>query len=117
MVGADGKDQRWKGILIMTLQDRIRFYTIHREAKDHDENCIDRGGCQFIEELLKKLTEYKDWTRQIAHDERVTGWVHGEDYSLYCLLADCPVDYDDQEFEFLEKVVQHGLQFDKGEKA
>lgn len=27
-------------------------------------------------------------------DERVCGWVHQEDYGLYCFLADCPVDFD-----------------------
>ena len=38
--------------------------------------------------LMAKVREYEAWADRIAHDERVVGWVHQEDYSLYSLLAD-----------------------------
>ncbi len=44
--------------------------------------------------LREALEEAQDWANQIAGDERICGWVHGEDYGLYCFLADCPVDFD-----------------------
>jgi len=40
------------------------------------------------------LESAKDWANRINGDERVCGWVHKEDYGLYCLLAECPVDFD-----------------------
>lgn len=46
------------------------------------------------EALAGALREAQEWADRIAGDERVCGWVHQEDYGLYCLLADCPVDFD-----------------------
>ena len=40
------------------------------------------------------LEAAQDWANRIAGDERVCGWVHQNDYGLYYLLADCPVDFD-----------------------
>lgn len=42
--------------------------------------------------LLDKVREYEAWAERIAHDDRVTGWVHGEDYGLYLLLADPEIE-------------------------
>ncbi len=43
--------------------------------------------------LRKALEQAQQWAAQIANDERVCDWIHGEDYNLYCFLADCPVDF------------------------
>jgi len=49
-----------------------------------------------IEQLREALELAKEWTEQIANDERVCGWIHREDYGLYCLLAGgCPVNFDE----------------------
>jgi hypothetical protein len=45
-------------------------------------------------ELRAALETAREWADRIHGDERVCGWVHGEDYGLYCLLADCPVDFN-----------------------
>jgi hypothetical protein len=44
--------------------------------------------------MREALKAAREWAQQIANDERVQGWVHEQDYGLYCLLADCPVDFD-----------------------
>lgn len=43
--------------------------------------------------LTEALRDAEEWARRIAEDERVEGWVHGQDYGLYLLLADCPVEF------------------------
>ena len=45
-----------------------------------------------------------EWANQIANDERVTGWVHGESYGLYCLLADPPCTSTGRGRELLAEV-------------
>lgn len=47
-----------------------------------------------VERLEAALKEAQEWADRIAGDDRVCGWVHREDYGLYCLLAECPVDFD-----------------------
>lgn len=88
----------------MNIEERTKCYKEHRGLTGHDVRCADPGGCQFIEllleevkcyaKLLEKVTELRNWANRIANDERVTSWVHQEDYSLYCLLAEAPVDFD-----------------------
>lgn len=53
---------------------------------------LDRQGAE-ISRLRGALSHAEDWARTIASDERVVGWVHYHDYSLYLLLADCPVEF------------------------
>lgn len=38
-----------------------------------------------------EIEAWREWGARIGGDERVCGWVHQEDYGLYCLLADPPV--------------------------
>ena len=48
------------------------------------------------ERLRKALADVREWVQQIETDERVSGWIHQEDYGLYCLLAGgCPVNFDE----------------------
>lgn len=67
----------------------------------HPETIIECKMVEIIRDLeaendvlRKTLAEAEEWANGIARDERVCGWIHGEDYSLYCLLADCPVDFN-----------------------
>ena len=60
------------------------LYTPVYAAEDSARN-------QQLEALLR---EAQEWAKRIAGDERVCGWVHHYDYGLYCLLADCPIDFE-----------------------
>lgn len=42
----------------------------------------------LVRELVESHRAIQDWQHRVAHDERVCGWIHGQDYGLYCLLAD-----------------------------
>ncbi len=42
----------------------------------------------LVVRMIVALKEVEEYHQRIAHDERVGGWVHQNDYSLYCLLAD-----------------------------
>ena len=62
---------------------------------NESETCLRRQLAQRdarIKELEDSLSAVKEWAHRIEHDERVCGWVHGEDYGLYCLLTDCPAE-------------------------
>lgn len=60
---------------------------------DHVAETLADEAAAEIRKLKAALEELRDWASRIAHDERVCGWLHAQDYSLYCLLADCPVDF------------------------
>lgn len=53
---------------------------------------LDRARAR-VAALTRVLRQAEEWARRIAEDERVEGWVHGQDYGLYLLLADCPVEF------------------------
>ncbi len=48
------------------------------------------------DKLREALEDIKNWVEQIENDERISGWIHQEDYGLYCLLAGgCPVNFEE----------------------
>lgn len=62
-------------------------YFLCEDGEDAELLALPRAEFEAMRDALREAAE---WAHRIAHDERVTGWVHANDYGLYCLLADPP---------------------------
>jgi chromosome segregation ATPase len=95
-----GKHEALNTTLRKELDDRTADWEYVRKQKDEVVALRDREQADLTalrEELGRVkdgLREAQDWANRIRSDERVEGWVHQQDYGLYSLLADCPVDFD-----------------------
>lgn len=82
--------------------DRIEsiLANVDNQAAGRSHGCLSMEDERLLAERVRALTSQlalaQEWAQQIASDERVNSWVHQYDYGLYCLLADCPVDFDAQ---------------------
>lgn len=59
-----------------------------RQARKEAENAKLR---KCVKAADSEIEAWREWGARIGGDERVCGWVHQEDYGLYCLLSDPPV--------------------------
>jgi hypothetical protein len=73
---------------VYSLDDAGVSVSAHMDAQDEKIAALKAEN----ERLRGALLSAHEWAERLKHDERVAGWVHAHDYSLYLTIADHPIE-------------------------